>query len=217
MSHTKNRMLAGFGKKVFSPRLFFRDLVFVFANILKYMEVIQARTVSLAFAEKVRLATSAVNQCVLCARVHLQLAQHAGVELNQIRALLSNDLRGSNFDETELPALLYAQHYAESNGTPDPAMTSRLYESYGQEKADHIVLIVRLVNFFNLIGNTLEALASRIRGHKAHRSSLLFEILVALISLPIALPLFAYTRWKGNRFDFSNNHGKMSSEKTVIG
>src|SRR6202022_4263026 len=99
-------------------------------------------------------------------------------------------------------ALLYAQHYAESDGNPDPAMTRQLQESYAHDTADHVVLITRLVNFFNLIGNTLEAFISRVGGHKASQSSVLFEILVVLVSVPIALPVFVYTSFKGNKFDF---------------
>jgi AhpD family alkylhydroperoxidase len=196
-------METGFAKKVSSPRVFFRDLSFLLGNITKYIEIVRAKRVTLAFAEKIRLVTSAVNQCVLCTRLHSELAQHVGIDSNEICALLNNDLHGGALaDETELTALLYAQHYAESNCNPEPARTRQLQDYYGQKTAGDIVLVIRLINFFNPIGNTLEAFVSRIMGHKSSGSSLLFEILVVLISVPIAVPVFVYTGFKSNRLDF---------------
>ena len=178
-------MKAGFTKRVSSPRLFFHDLSFILTRIPRYLEIAWAKRVSLAFSEKIRLATTAVNQCVICARVHYEWAQLAGVDRNEIRALLNNDLKGGGVaDDNELVALLYAQHYAESNQNPDPDKTRQLHEYYGPATATDITLIIRLISFFNLTGNTLEAFLSRIAGRKPRQSNLLFEILMENSLLP---------------------------------
>ncbi len=194
-------MRTEFSKRVSSPRLFFQDLWFVLAHIPAYVAVFSAKRVSLAFAEKIRLVTTAVNQCVLCARVHAEWALRAGVDRDEIRALLDNDLDGrASADDVEVTALLYAQHYAESNRNPVPEMTRRLYEHYGDDTATHIMLIIRLINFLNLAGNTLEALVSRVRGIKVRQGNVVFEVLLGLVGAPIVLPLLVYTQATRTRF-----------------
>ena len=192
-----------FKKRVSPPGLFFRDLLFVLWHLPGYVGILVAKRVGFAFAERLRLVTTAVNQCVICARLHVELGELAGIDREEIRALLNNDLdRRYPAQDHELPGLLYAQHYAESGRAPLPDRTRQLREHYGEAAARDITLILRLINFFNLAGNTLEASLTRLKGGRVPGNPFA-EFVVALISAPVALPFYAYTYRKGNRFRFA--------------
>ncbi|MEA2086399.1 MAG: carboxymuconolactone decarboxylase family protein, partial [Chloroflexota bacterium] len=59
-------------------------------------------------------------------------------------------------------ALIYAQHWAESNAHPDPEAVRKLEETYGIEKAGAIYLVLRMIRLGNLSGNSLDYLLYRI-------------------------------------------------------
>lgn len=199
-----------FTKRVSPPSLFFGDLAFVLGHLPSYIGVLVAKRVGFAFSERLRLVTTAVNQCVICARLHVELGQLAGIDQEEIRALLNNDLGGRDPADHEVRALLYAQHYAESGRAPLPEMTRGLFEHYGEDTARDIMLVIRLINFFNLAGNTLEAFMLRLRGGTVPGRAFP-EFLVALVSAPVALPFFAYMSYKGNRFTFSEGQARTSA------
>ena len=53
----------------------------------------------------------------------------------------------------EAIALLYAQHWAESNANPDTETTERLERAYGAETTKAINVVLRMVRIGNLTGN----------------------------------------------------------------
>ena len=69
--------------------------------------------------------------------------------------------------EEELPALFYAQHWAESSGKVDPEIREKLISIYGQQRAEAIEMAIRLIQMGNLLGNTFDYLMYRVTfGHK---------------------------------------------------
>lgn len=98
--------------------------------------------------------------------------------------------------ENEIPALLYAQNYAETDRNPDTEISKKLFDFYGNETAGDILLRIRLFNFANLSGNTFDAFLSRIRGVKVENSSALFEFIFFILSSPILLPLSFFAKSK---------------------
>jgi len=64
--------------------------------------------------------------------------------------------------EEELPALLYAQHYAERNGRSDPTAYQSLYTIYGRERAAAIETVLRLIRMGNLLGNSTDWLLHKL-------------------------------------------------------
>jgi hypothetical protein len=56
----------------------------------------------------------------------------------------------------EVPALLYAQHWAETDAEPDPQARARLVEVYGSRRARQIETVLRLIRIGNLVGNIAE-------------------------------------------------------------
>jgi predicted membrane protein len=94
----------------------------------------------------------------------------------------------------EVIALLYAQHYAETNRNPDEEMTKKLFDFYGEKAAKHIILMIRMIFFGNLSGNTFDAFLSRLKGKKAKNSNIIFETLFFIVNAPFMLPLIPATK-----------------------
>jgi len=126
-----------------------------------------------AFRERLMLAVTAVNDCRYCSYSHARQALTLGVTPAEIEALAGGEFNGC--PPEELPALLYAQHWAEMDGDPDPAARLRVSIIYGDQKADVIELALRVIRIGNLGGNTLDHILHRLSfgrlGIDAHPSS----------------------------------------------
>ncbi|NIW44788.1 MAG: carboxymuconolactone decarboxylase family protein, partial [Gammaproteobacteria bacterium] len=66
-----------------------------------------------------------------CSYFHAGLSLKTGVSEGELRDLLAGEIPEDAPDE-ELTALVYAQHWAESNAEPDTEIYDRLVEEYGQ-------------------------------------------------------------------------------------
>jgi AhpD family alkylhydroperoxidase len=204
LSHTKGglAMKNTFNKRIYTSRLFFSDVFYLIKKIPAFISLFRSSRISRAFGEKIMLATTAVNQCVLCARFHSEMAYQSGVDRKEVASLLNMDLNGKSSSDYELTALMYAQHYAETERNPKPEMAQCLYDEYGREKADDIMLIIRLINLGNLSGNTFAAFKSRLKGVRAPDSSLIFEVFFVILSSPLIIPSWIYVYVKKNSFNF---------------
>ncbi len=107
---------------------------------------------------------------------------------NEIRDMFDLQFEASA-TEHELPELLFAQHYVETNRNPEPEMTARLDELYGEKTARDIMLLIRVILFGNLLGNTFDAFPGRLKGQKAENSSALLELLFFLATFWLVLPV----------------------------
>ena len=106
------------------------------------------------------LAVTEVNGCRYCAYAHARMALAAGVTRADVDALAGGDLDGS--PPEEIPALIYAQHWAETGANPDPEARQRVLETYGQAKTEAIELAMRMIRVGNLTGNTCDYLMYRV-------------------------------------------------------
>lgn len=177
-----------FKKRIFTPSTLATDAAAIIRALPESIAVRYRRAITHAFAEKLRLATTAVNGCVYCSYVHAGLSLKADIAREEIDRLLSREI-GSTVDPFEAPGLLFAQHYADTRGRPEPEMLAALDAAYGPEVARDILVYVREIQFGNLSGNTFEAFLSRMRGDPAPGSSPVFEGLFFLLSLPFIGPL----------------------------
>jgi AhpD family alkylhydroperoxidase len=144
--------------------------------------------VSKAFAERIMLAVTQVNGCRYCHYGHTRAALRAGVSEAEIRSLTLGAL--DQLPAEELVALVYAQHFAESGGRPDLEARQRLQETYGPETARDIMAYIRMIMMGNLLGNTFDALLSRLARRPAAGSSLgqeLGVLLGAFVFIPAGL------------------------------
>ena len=86
------------------------------------------------------LAVTSVEGCRYCSYFHSKLALKGGINQEEIGQLLSGDFHGC--PEEEALAVLYAQHWADSNACPDSETVEKLKETYGSEKAEAINMIL---------------------------------------------------------------------------
>ncbi|MBN1321555.1 MAG: carboxymuconolactone decarboxylase family protein [Thermoleophilia bacterium] len=113
-----------------------------------------------AFRERLMLAVTEVNGCRYCAYVHTKAALAAGLSDADIRALATGSMEGC--PPEQLPALLYAEHWAETNAKPDPETRERVVETYGKAKTEAMELALRMIRVGNLMGNTADYLLYRV-------------------------------------------------------
>jgi AhpD family alkylhydroperoxidase len=106
------------------------------------------------FRERLMLAVTAVCGCRYCSYVHARQALVEGMSSEEIEALREGVL--ANSPSEELPALLYAQHWAATNGRTEAAARSRVVEQYGEETVEAIELALRTIQMGNLLGNTVD-------------------------------------------------------------
>ncbi|MCA9898702.1 MAG: carboxymuconolactone decarboxylase family protein [Ardenticatenaceae bacterium] len=148
-------MMQAFKRRIYgSLKEMMADLAWPFKHREKLRQAMRGRLVSPQFRERLMMAVTAVNECRYCAFYHARESERVGLATNEIRELLAGDL--AHAPEEELPALLYAQHYAEQNGRPDPITRQSLQTTYGPARADAIETVLRLIRMGNLLGNSTD-------------------------------------------------------------
>lgn len=120
------------------------------------------------------LAATEVNGCALCAYAHTKFALEAGMEMAEIRDMLSGV--AGDVPDRELPVIAFAQHYADSRGQPDRTAWDRLVEVYSVSEAVGVLGAARGMMWGNVAGLPLTALRDRRRGTPHRGSSLRYEI-----------------------------------------
>jgi AhpD family alkylhydroperoxidase len=170
-----------FSKKIFTARIFFKDLGFLMSHFPQMIGAFRNKKISRAFIEKIMTVTSAVNVCTYCTWFHAKQALASGINEEEVKNMLNLQFQ-AGASEFELTALLYAQHYAEANRNPDAEMTKKFFDYYGEKTAKHIFVLMRMIYFGNLLGNTWDAVISRFRGNPAENSNLIFELLFFLLT-----------------------------------
>ena len=180
-------MTHGFTKRIFTASLFFSDLGFLLWNLPKIITVFSKKQDPKQLIEKILIVTDAVNGCIYCSWLDAKLAVKSGISEEEIINLLKLEFH-TDASESELNALLFAQHFAETNRNPDPEMTNKLFEFYGEKTAKNIILAIRAVTFGNLYFNTWGAIISRFKGNPAPNSNVIFEMVYFLLNFMIITP-----------------------------
>lgn len=171
----------GFQKRVYSLAAFLEDMGWIFRHLGRLRKTGGQERINPAFAERVMLAVTQVNDCRYCRFGHSRAALAAGVSQEELRDLLAGEF--DSLPPDEVVAIAFAQHYAEQQGHPDPVALRRLEETYGVDMANQIMAHIRMITIGNLLGNTFDALLSRLRGRSAEGSHFYEEIAVLLLAL----------------------------------
>lgn len=145
----------GFDKPTLTWRTAVPSVARWLRNLPRAFRVSRRDDLDTPFVEKVVLAVTAVNECESCSRVHTERAQDAGVREETVRRILERDV-GAAVDDDELPALEFAQRFAEANADPDPEAVAALREAYDPETVEVILAAAHDIHFANLVGNTVE-------------------------------------------------------------
>ncbi len=137
-----------------SVGVFIDDMRFLLGNRQRLRRMMGGEGIDPKFRERLMLAVTEVNNCRFCARAHTKMALEAGVEAEEIRNLLAREME--RIPEGERPAVLYAQHWAETCGQPDPSSLKAMEARYGKEAVEWMHLAMRLVRIGNYTGNTVD-------------------------------------------------------------
>jgi len=180
-------MKPGYTKRIFTAGSFCSNLGFLLWHAPKIIGVFTGKHHPEHLIEKILIVTDAVNGCMYCSWLDAKLAIKSGVSEEEISNMMKLQFH-TDASRSELNALLFAQHFAETNRNPDPEMTAKLFDYYGKETANNIILAIRTVSFGNLYFNTWGAVISRFRGNPARNSSVIFEMVYFLLNFIIILP-----------------------------
>ncbi|MEA1958588.1 MAG: carboxymuconolactone decarboxylase family protein [Chloroflexota bacterium] len=120
----------------------------------------RGKTIPPAFRERLMLAVIAVYGCRFCSWAHTGAALRSGMAEDEISGILIGSV--DNCPPEEAIAVLYAQHWADSDGRPDHEAVERLEQMYDAETARVIDTILHIIRIGNYIGIGYERLLNRI-------------------------------------------------------
>jgi AhpD family alkylhydroperoxidase len=137
-----------------SPGEVLTDLRAVISQREKLRSAMRGEGLDSAFRERLMLVVTGVNGCRYCSYMHAREALAEGISQDEIRALGESMFEGSPSDQ--VPALLYAQHWAETDGKPDPAIREQIEQRYERDVLERIEAVLRVIRMGNLMGNTVD-------------------------------------------------------------
>ena len=163
-----------FKRRIYSVNAFYHLLDDAIVHFGDIRRAHSSKHVSKAFSERIMLAVTEVNGCRYCSYYHTGVALKAGMSEDEIQDMLGGDLSNAPADESV--ALLFAQHYAETEGHPEKEACQRLLETYGPETTTDILAAIRVIMVGNVYGIMVEALKNRLTMKPNPESSLGREI-----------------------------------------
>ncbi len=139
------------------------------------------------FTERLMLAVTEVNGCEVCSYAHSKMALESGMDNTEIENMLAgiNDHAPSD----ELPAIMFAQHYADYRGQPSLESWERIVKLYGLSKAKGILASIRMIMVGNVYGIAWSSFIHRFKGKADQRSNLAYELSIissTFIFIPLA-------------------------------
>lgn len=152
----------GFNRRVYTLRGFFDDLFYVVTHPVLSLGILWGFFLDVPFRERLYLAVIAVNRCRYCTYLHTRSALQSGLSREEVNFLLSGV--SGHVPMEQAKGLLYAQHWAESHGHPDPQATSALINTYGAKTSRAIEMTLRLIQIGSLCGNSFDYFLYRLSG-----------------------------------------------------
>ncbi len=143
-----------------SPKALWHDLSWTMRNRKTVRGAMNGCTVSFAFRERLMLAVTAVNGCRYCSYYHAKEAIKAGLPDAELQKMLVGVV--DDAPANELPALLYAQHWAEMDGVVETAVRQQFIQTYGADRAQAIEAVLSMIRQGNLWGNSTDYLIARL-------------------------------------------------------
>lgn len=177
-----------FFNRIYTIGEFYTSVRLAVSTFGRYRKSVRNGEFSPEAAERIMLAVTEVNGCEVCSYVHTKIALEKGMSRGDIASMLSGGSEA--VPEEEAPAILFAQHYADSRGKPSAEAWSRIVGEYGESKAFGILGAARLMMTANIYGIALSALGRRFKGQRVKRSNTLYEVGM-LLSVIIFLPAAA--------------------------
>lgn len=175
-------MLSQYYTNIYSHKQFYNAFLSLFLSSKSFKLNKKSKHVSPQFRERIMLAVTQTNGCEACAFIHTKVAQKVGIDASQIKAILHNNLE--TIPDDEMPAIMFACHYAENKGTYSIDAWNNLVKEYGTEKAQVIQVMIRLIIVGNIYGMSLSAFKDRIKGKPTRKTSLFYELSIFMMFIP---------------------------------
>jgi len=121
------------------------DFRIVMSRRKEIHSLMQGKVITPAFRERLMLVVTAVHRCRYCSYAHAREALTNGIPQEEIEALGQGMFEGSPSEE--VPALLYAQHWAEANGEPEAPVREQVVAQYGERVVEMMELEVTSKSF----------------------------------------------------------------------
>ena len=131
------------------------------------------------FIERIMLAVTEVNGCDICSYAHTKMALESGMSENEIKNMLAANLE--DVPSAQVMAIMFAQHYAETNGKPTLESWQKIIDTYGNVAADGILATIRIIMMGNVLGIPWSAFMKRLKGNRSNHSTLKYELSVMII------------------------------------
>lgn len=96
---------------------------------------------SRAFRARIHLVVAEANGCKFCNYLRTLDAIKAGVSRTELKKVLRGNV--ALVPEFEQVALLFARHYVETRGKPDPMSVHRFRITYGEKLSEEIIKLVK--------------------------------------------------------------------------
>lgn len=152
--------MRAFRRRIYSVPAFIRDVFAVLVRPYLAVGTLWGRRLDARFRERLSLAVISVNRCRYCTYIHTRAALSAGIADDDVGRFLAGDLEDVPAEEAK--AVSYAQHWADADANPDPAVRAELIGAYGAEHSKAIEMMLRLVRIGSLTGNSFDYVLSRI-------------------------------------------------------
>ncbi len=178
------------GKKLFSLWELYRIMTLAFRSIPLLRRAKANNKMSKPFLERIMLAVTEVNGCVMCSYYHTKVALEEGFSETEIRNMLSGSF--ADVPATELEGVLFAQHYADTRGKPTRESWQRIVETYGEIGAYGILAVTRMIMMGNAVGIPAGSFIGRFRGKADARSNVPYELLM-MLAMVVFLPLCGFS------------------------
>jgi AhpD family alkylhydroperoxidase len=145
MPKFRRRLYPNFG-------MFLADFRYMMSNRSLIHKAMGSELVSAAFRERLMLTVTQVNGCRYCSYFHAKEALKAGISEQELKSLLGETVP-EDCPSREYPALLFAQHWAETDAHPDPEVAQKLVDIYGGDVVEVINILLTMIRMGNLLGN----------------------------------------------------------------
>lgn len=146
-----------------SVRQLWSDVNYLLSRRTLIKQAMGKEMISVAFRERLMNVVTEVNDCRYCRSFHHQQALASGIDPQELRAL-RDGMVPEQAPEDEIPALLYARHWAEADGVVDEEDRQVLLARYREPMVEALHVILMMIRTGNLLGNTFDYWLYRISG-----------------------------------------------------
>jgi AhpD family alkylhydroperoxidase len=148
------------------PLEFASDFAKMMAGMSRLRKLRKEDRIDSLLAQKVMLAVVGVNECECCSYNHTLIALEKGIGKDEIDSLLAGTT--GSLADSEIPAVLYSQHWADAKGHILQTAREKAVCFYGEQKVRHIEALARLSEMTSLCNNTV-AVCQTGKGRKGMR------------------------------------------------